>query len=659
MSAPDMTSDEFVKIAFNSAELNLDIELLEAIGIVVHGQVQTLLEMYTPRGGDRSAFPVQVATMLARAIGPLQNNVRSIKERVKELWGPLLLMEEKPPTYLRSILDQAMLATDMRQISRNSVLPRIKAILGAIDTSCPDPIAYLMSIGFDEHSADTLFNGAKCKDIFSLFIIVLLYRFVESLPQPRGTQSLTGVPIASEGHDRPTVQFDLTEGTTALSVTEQVAALRLEMLQMMRDMQTAMMTQMNTHLGTTRGTLPGGSTANVHASTFERLEDSLQPDLPFEQAIQGGDSGLALLNRGIGSLNAGTTHVPSVPNLAQNTSLGQGLSPTTSPAIDDALRQLLANFQRGQDHMSPNDILMTILRSPGLFVIGIAHIVCTFSRPPAKHHSASNAMVVSVIYNPDNLSYLNSLPHKAKQFHHWPTSPDAFFESLNRELLFSQETTAVGYKTIPGYTVTQSNSIHLSRYTRKMRQLFDSVLLGHTNSQVQSHAHHVTLYYLLLCFHYNMWTRAVVNKDLGLLLEAFDSVWTLFYAPSMGTNASGATNIRLNTAMQALSYCCEQCYRTGSCIQLCTTAECRTQTGHKGPAAPAPGNSTGFMKAFNAWKAQPANKGKTDQAFRLTDEFKALPPAPPKAAKSVIPTFDSLQHRQNEIKIPVHFELSY
>jgi hypothetical protein len=65
------------------------------------------------------------------------------------------------------------------------------------------------------------------------------------------------------------------------------------------------------------------------------------------------------------------------------------------------------------------------------------------------------------------------------------------------------------------------------------------------------------------------------------------------------------------------------------------------------------------MKAFNAWKAQPANKGKTDQAFRLTDEFKALPPAPPKAAKSVIPTFDSLQHRQNEIKIPVHFELSY
>jgi hypothetical protein len=131
-----------------------------------------------------------------------------------------------------------------------------------------------------------------------------------------------------------------------------------------------------------------------------------------------------------------------------------------------------------------------------------------------------------------------------------------------------------------------------------MRQLFDSVLLGHSNSQVQSHAHHVTLYYLLLNFHYNMLTRAVVNKNLGLLLESFDSVWTLFYALLMGTNASGATNVRLSTAMQALSYCCEQCYRTGSCIQLCTTTECRAQTGHKGPVAPIVGN-TGFMKAFN------------------------------------------------------------
>jgi hypothetical protein len=262
--------------------------------------------------------------------------------------------------------------------------------------------------------------------------------------------------------------------------------------------------------------------------------------------------------------------------------------------------------------MSSNDILMTILRTPGLFVIGITHIVCTFSWPPANYHSAANAMVLSVIYNQDNLSYLNSLPQKAKQFHHLPTFADALFESLNRELLFSQETTAVGYQTIRGYTVTQSNFINLSRYTKKMRQHFDSVLLGYSNSQVQLHAHHVTLYYLLLCFHYNVWTRAVVNKNLARLLESFDSMWTLFYV--LRPNAVP----RLATKVLPIV------------------------------------DNIGFMQAFNAWKVQPANNGTTDQAFRLTDEYKTLPPAPP---KSSIPTFESLEHRQNKIRIPIHFDV--
>jgi len=84
--------------------------------------------------------------------------------------------------------------------------------------------------------------------------------------------------------------------------------------------------------------------------------------------------------------------------------------------------------------------------------------------------------------------------------------------------------------------------------------------------------------------------------------------------------------------------------------------DCRAQNGHKAPAAQVIGTSTGFMKAFNAWKALPTNKGKSDQAFRVTDEFKAPPPPPPKAAKTGPITFD---FRQNEIKIPVHFQLSY
>ena len=163
-------------------------------------------------------------------------------------------------------------------------------------------------------------------------------------------------------------------GRNVPATVDPVAALRLELLQMIHNMQAGMMAQMAAHLGNNRGSAQGDMNGNVR---FQRLEDSLQLDLPFDQAIRGGDSGLAVLNRGIGSLTAGTTQLSHVPTLTQSTSHSSGPGATTSSGIDDALRQLTSTFQRGQDHMSPNDILMTILLTPGLSVIGIAHIVCT------------------------------------------------------------------------------------------------------------------------------------------------------------------------------------------------------------------------------------------------------------------------------------------
>ena len=101
--------------------------------------------------------------MLARAIGPLGTQVRSVYERVVALWGPLLLAEEKPLTFLRSTKDHAQLVTELRQISRTRILPRVKALMGLANTTCPDPIGYLTDIGFDEHAADTLYKGSSAR----------------------------------------------------------------------------------------------------------------------------------------------------------------------------------------------------------------------------------------------------------------------------------------------------------------------------------------------------------------------------------------------------------------------------------------------------------------------------------------------------------------
>ena len=85
--------------------------------------------------------------------------------------------------------------------------------------------------------------------IISLFIIVVLYRVIETLPLPRGTQSRMGVPTAHVVElpaNRTNDLEDIVHNEHA--VPDSVVALHLKLLQMMRDMQTAMMAQMSAHL---------------------------------------------------------------------------------------------------------------------------------------------------------------------------------------------------------------------------------------------------------------------------------------------------------------------------------------------------------------------------------------------------------------------------
>ncbi len=71
-------------------------------------------------------------------------------------------------------------------------------------------------------------------------------------------------------------------GRNVPAAVDPVPALRLELVQMMHDMQAGMLAQMATHLGNNRGLAQGDMNGNVR---YQRLEDSLQLDLPFDQAI--------------------------------------------------------------------------------------------------------------------------------------------------------------------------------------------------------------------------------------------------------------------------------------------------------------------------------------------------------------------------------------
>lgn len=93
--------------------------------------------------------------MLARAIGPLGAQVQSIYERILALWGPLLLLqEENPLTFLRTMMNQAELLTGLRKVSRVSILPKVKTRRYKHDRDRVDPYKLC-----DEKQTNHMCNG--------------------------------------------------------------------------------------------------------------------------------------------------------------------------------------------------------------------------------------------------------------------------------------------------------------------------------------------------------------------------------------------------------------------------------------------------------------------------------------------------------------------
>ena len=99
-----------------------------------------------------------------------------------------------------------------------------------------------------------------------------------------------------------------------------------------------------------------------------------------------------------------------------------------------------------------------------------------------------------------------------------------------------------------------------------------------------------------MIFHYNTWTRAVITKQLDLLILNFEMRWSLVYQSKV-TDPSWCT---LKDALLNLSYCCVRCNRIGSSSILCTTTDCVT-VQHKSGRSSQP-DTKGYFSALKLWK---------------------------------------------------------
>jgi len=116
----------------------------------------------------------------------------------------LMTVPKNSSDYIKSLREVAKSLTGFAQLSKTTILPKLKLFLG---TTGPigDPVEYLIGLGFTEPTAEFLYNKDKCKDLFACLLIVLAYLFVMKIPPVTGAQSLSGIVVADSDAPDTTV----------------------------------------------------------------------------------------------------------------------------------------------------------------------------------------------------------------------------------------------------------------------------------------------------------------------------------------------------------------------------------------------------------------------------------------------------------------------
>ena len=249
------------------------------------------------------------------------------------------------------------------------------------------------------------------------------------------------------------------------------------------------------------------------------------------------DQQSALLQRDIATVNAGSMH-SSVSQLS------------TPVPVQEALALLRATFEVGRQDLFGFDLYLRIYGN-GLFLVNLPQVVHIFKITEVKQHSSIDGRIVSVLFNPEASTSYETAAMDLRSSDLFPTSIEQWKIWFSKEYNRCHQIT-VNYACLVNKSVPATVGHYMSQYHDKMMQLFQVVLGGTDDKAVQSNPRHITLWWLLMIFHYNTWTRAVINKQLDLLILNFEMRWSLVYQAKV-TDPSWCT---LKDALLCLSYCC-------------------------------------------------------------------------------------------------------
>lgn len=200
--------------------------------------------------------------------------------------------------------------------------------------------------------------------------------------------------------------------------------------------------------------------------------------------------------------------------------------------------------------------------------MGINGAPCMYQVLPTSKAMSYVPKIVTKLFNPDQHPVLSRMGAKAVPVHLLCATLAQFEAKMeNQALKCLQES--------PLFDSASEVVIKiLFAYREKITLLCDGIFGGRTPAAVQAHRHHMTAWSVVLLFHLNRWMRALLNRNIKLLLDGFDTTWQCTYLVMLGTDASGLPVVSLQDALLFLGYHCPSCNRNGACSLWCFSDDC-------------------------------------------------------------------------------------
>lgn len=177
-------------------------------------------------------------------------------------------------------------------------------------------------------------------------------------------------------------------------------------------------------------------------------------------------------------------------------------------------------------------------------------------------------------------------------------------------------------------------------------------------SEFYKHNHFVSLFCLVIQFHYNRWNRAMIAGDLSLLVDALDNKWMAYRTVILFELTKLDADI-FRTHLRLYGVFCTRCGSLAMIATACGHKHCGTAKAQTAATLPAsykfPVSEKVFKEKFSEWKEAKVKAGDKKKNYSYKDFTNEkgyyIEGARPKAVGSSMP----VQLHQSQHLLP-HFE---